>query len=542
MGRDSGRDSGQERASTPQQPPGGTPLEPLIFERSHPGRVGYRLDPLDVPEQPLGELLPARFQRRRAPRLPEVTEATAVRHYTRLSVLNHHVDRDIYPLGSCTMKYNPKANDAAAALPGFAGLHPLAPEAAVQGALALMHALSRCLAEITGLDRVSLQPAAGAQGELTGMLLARAYFADRGEQRTRVIFPDSAHGTNPASLRLAGFEPVEIRSNARGLVDLEVLGSELDDRTAAFMLTNPNTLGLFEPEILEIARRVHEAGALLYLDGANMNALVGVARPGDMGFDICHLNLHKTFSTPHGGGGPGSGPVGVRDMLEPYLPRPTIARHDDGRFALDWERPRSIGKMHSFVGNFGVLVRAYAYILSLGPEGLRENTENAVVNANYLKSRLVGAYELPYTSASLHEFVLSGSRQKAAGVRTLDIAKRLLDYGFYAPTVYFPLIVDEAIMIEPTESETVRSLDRFAEAMLEIARDVHERPELILEAPHVTPVARLDEAHAARHLRLRWTPSAGDGSATPSAAQRPTHVSEPPRPAPHRAGDGPGRA
>ncbi len=496
------------KLNTPEPSPGRieTGAEPLIFDRSVAGHVGYRLEPLDVPDIPIEDLVPAQYLRRREARFPEVTEPTVVRHFTRLSVLNHHIDRDVFPLGSCTMKYNPKANETAAALPGFAALHPLAPESAVQGALELMAQLASHLAEITGMDGVSLQPAAGAQGEFTGLLIARAYFRDRGEERTRVIFPDSAHGTNPASAAMAGFEPVEIASNARGLVDLDVLTRELDQRAAVFMVTNPNTLGLFEEEIGAIAARVHEAGALLYLDGANMNALAGVARPGDMGFDICHLNLHKTFSTPHGGGGPGAGPVGVKAMLEPYLPRPTVEQ-SGGRIVLDWDRPRSVGKVHSFFGNFGMHVRALAYILALGPDGIRECTENAVLNANYLKSLLVGEYDLPYPGASLHEFVLSGERQKALGVRTTDIAKRLLDHGFYAPTVYFPLIVPEALMIEPTESETKESLDRFAGALNDIAREAREHPEIVRDAPHSTPVRRLDEARAARELKLRWEPS-----------------------------------
>ncbi len=478
-------------------------LEPLIFERSEPGYVGYRFEPLDVDPAPLDTLIPAEYLRSTPPAFPEVTEPTVVRHYTRLSVLNHHIDRDVFPLGSCTMKYNPKANEAVAELAGFAHLHPLTPVSAAQGALAVLHELAQCLAQITGLDHVTLQPAAGAQGELTAMLMARAYFRDRGEDRQRVIFPDSAHGTNPASVALAGFEPVEISSNERGTVDLVALSAELDERTAAFMLTNPNTLGIFEKDIVEIAERVHAAGALLYLDGANMNAMCGVTRPGDMGFDMCHLNLHKTFSTPHGGGGPGAGPVGVRDFLEPYLPRPVV-RAQSGGFELDWQRPKSVGKVHAFYGNFGMHVRALAYIWALGPEGLRENTENAVLNANYLKARLAGDYDVPYPSPSLHEFVLSGVRQKRRGVRTTDIAKRLLDFGFYAPTVYFPLIVDEAIMVEPTESETLRSLDRFADAMREIAREAREAPDTVRAAPHTTPLARLDEARAARALKLSY--------------------------------------
>jgi len=486
--------------------PGGARREPLIFELSVPGHVGYRLEPLDVPDVPIEELVPKEFQRRSEPRLPEVTEPQVVRHFTRISVLNHHIDRDVFPLGSCTMKYNPKVNEAVAGLGGFANLHPLTPEQGAQGALALMADLARHLAVITGMDRVTLQPAAGAQGEFTGLLIARAYFHERGEnERNRVIFPDSAHGTNPASAAMCGFEPVEIKSNARGVVDVEALSQALDGRAAVFMVTNPNTLGLFEEDILAIAARVHEAGALLYLDGANLNALAGVTRPGDMGFDICHLNLHKTFSTPHGGGGPGSGPVGVKARLEPYLPRPTIEERG-GRYILDWNRPRSVGKVHSFYGNFGMHVRALAYILALGPDGLREATENAVLNANYLKSLLVGDFDLPYDGPSLHEFVLSGDRQKEHGVRTADMAKRLLDHGFYAPTVYFPLIVHEALMIEPTESETKESLDRFAAALIDIAREARENPAVLHEAPHSTPVRRLDEARAARELKLRWQP------------------------------------
>ena len=486
-------------------------VERSIFERSEPGHVGYRFEPLDVPEQALDQILPAAQLRKQVPRFPEVTEATVVRHFTRLSVLNHHIDRDVYPLGSCTMKYNPKVNELAAGMPGFAAMHPLAPPRAAQGCLEVMDLLRRCLIEITGLDGITLQPAAGAQGEFTAMLMARAYFADRREDRRRVIFPDSAHGTNPASVSLAGFEPVEIKSNERVLVDREALGRELDDRTAAFMLTNPNTLGLFEEEIVDIAAMVHEAGGLLYLDGANMNAMVGVTRPGDMGFDMCHLNLHKTFSTPHGGGGPGAGPVGFRDFLEPYQPRPTIERRDGGSFDLDWQRPKSVGKVHSFLGNFGMHVRALAYILALGPDGLRENTENAVLNANYLKALLREHFDLPYESASLHEFVLSGNRQKKRGVRTTDIGKRLLDYGFYSPTVYFPLIVEEAIMVEPTESEARSSLDRFALAMIAIAKEVESDPDLVRDAPHTTPVARLDEARAAKELKLRWHPPETNG-------------------------------
>jgi glycine dehydrogenase subunit 2 len=434
-----------------------------------------------------------------------VPEHEAVRHYTEISLKNHHVDRGLYPLGSCTMKYNPKANEATARLPGFAGLHPFAPGEAVQGALELMHELGEMLKEIAGLDAVSLQPAAGAQGELTGVFLMRAYHRKRGDgERRRVLIPDSAHGTNPATVALADMEVVELASNEEGRLDLDALEGALDDELAGVMLTNPNTLGVFESDIEEISRRVHEAGGLMYMDGANLNALMGLTRPGEMGYDIVHFNLHKTFSTPHGGGGPGSGPVAVRDDLEPFLPVPSVEARDGG-YALEWDRPDSIGKIHGFYGNFGVLVRAYTYIRMLGREGIRETAEAAVLNNAYVSARMSERYPLPY-GRGLHESVYSGKRLKAEhGVRTMDVAKRLLDYGFHAPTIYFPLIVDEALMTEPTETETREELDRFVQAMEAIAREAAEAPERVTSAPHTTPVRRMDEGRAGRQLDVRWS-------------------------------------
>jgi glycine dehydrogenase subunit 2 len=465
------------------------------------------LAPLDVPAT-AAAAVPENLRRQAPLGLPEVSEPAVVRHFTNLSVLNHHVDRDLYPLGSCTMKYNPKINDRMASLPGFALLHPLTPVEGSQGALALMWELEKALAEITGLPAVSLQPAAGAQGELTAMLMARAYHRERGEERDEVIIPDSAHGTNPASVRLAGMKTVEVKSNPQGKVDLAVLEDALGPRTAAVMLTNPNTLGIFETEIEAVSEASHAAGALMYLDGANMNALVGLTRPGDMGFDMMHLNLHKTFSTPHGGGGPGSGPIAVSEELRDYLPVPVI-RNLGHRFELEHHRPRSVGRVHGFVGNFGILVRALTYVLSLGATGLREVSRNAILNANYLMHRLAPAYAVKYPGPCMHEFVISAVRQKEHGVRAADISKRLLDHGFHAPTTYFPLIVEEALMIEPTESEGLQTLDRFVEVMLEIAREAAEDPDRVREAPHTTPVQRPDEALAARKPKLKWAPDPG---------------------------------
>jgi glycine dehydrogenase subunit 2 len=459
----------------------------------------------DVPGGGLDELLPAEALREQAPRLPEVPEHEVVRHYTELSLKNHHVDRALYPLGSCTMKYNPKVNEATARLAGFGGLHPFTPQESAQGALHLMYDLGEILREITGMDAITLQPAAGAQGEMTGVFLMRAYHRARQDAARRVVLtPDSAHGTNPATVALAGYELVELPSDKTGRVDMNALREALGPHVAGMMLTNPNTLGVFESEVEEIANLVHEAGGLMYMDGANLNALVGVARPGDMGYDVVHLNLHKTFSTPHGGGGPGSGPVAVKALLEPYLPYPRVERGDEG-FYLEWDTPESIGKLHSFYGNFGVMVRAYTYIRMLGREGLRETADAAVLNNAYLSARLADTYPLPY-GRGMHESVYSGSElKKAHGVKTMDVAKRLLDYGFHAPTVYFPLNVAEALMTEPTETETKEELDRYADAMLEIAREAADDPELVTSAPHVTPVRRLDEAGAARDLDLRWT-------------------------------------
>jgi glycine dehydrogenase subunit 2 len=480
--------------------------EKLIFELSSPGRRGTRLPKLDVPARPLEEFLPEESRRSEPPPLPQVSEADVVRHFTRLSALNHHVDRGFYPLGSCTMKYNPKFHEILARLPGLAGLHPLQPLPTVQGALRLIYRLGRWLCEIAGLEEVTLQPAAGAHGELTGLLMIRALLTDRGNPRTKVIIPDSAHGTNPASARIAGYQVIQVPSNEQGQVDLEALRKVLDDQVAALMLTVPNTLGLFEPQITEIAQLVHGVGGLMYMDGANLNALLGHVRPGDMGFDVVHFNLHKTFSAPHGGGGPGSGPVGVKGELIPYLPVPVVVERDKGSYVLETDRPKSIGKVQAFYGNFGVMVKAYAYIRQLGPEGLQRVSENAIINANYLMRRLQPIYDLTYSGHCQHEFVLSGKKFRAHEVRTLDIAKRLLDFGVHAPTIYFPLIVPEALMIEPTETESRESLNAFVDALAHIAREAESDPLSLKTAPHNTPVARVDEVKAAQDLKLRWQP------------------------------------
>lgn len=479
--------------------------EPLIIELSAPGRTGISLPPMDVPEKRPEDVIPKGLLRTVPPELPEVAEVDVVRHFVRLSQRNHGVDVGFYPLGSCTMKYNPKVNEDVAALPGFTRVHPLQPEETTQGALKLMYELSQYLAEIAGMDAVTLQPAAGAHGELTGMLIIKAYHRSRGdEKRTKVIVPDSSHGTNPATASLAGLEVVTIKSDTRGGVDLDELKAALSDEVAALMLTNPNTLGLFDENILEIARLVHEAGGLVYYDGANVNAILGIARPGDMGFDVVHFNLHKTFATPHGGGGPGSGPVGVKKELEKFLPVPVVVKDGD-MYRLDYDRPESIGKIKSFYGNFGVMVKAYAYIRSMGPDGLKEVSENAVLNANYLMKRLKDHYYLPYDRICKHEFVLSGKWQVEHGVHTGDIAKALLDYGYHAPTIYFPLIVEEAIMIEPTETESLETLDGFVDAMVEIAELAKNDPEKVKGAPYTMVVGRLDDVRAARQPDLRWS-------------------------------------
>jgi len=478
--------------------------ESLLFDKTSEGRKGYSLPPADVPEKPLDQLLPSEVLRKIPARLPECSELDVLRHYTRLSVLNHHVEKDFYPLGSCTMKYNPKVNENAARLEGFASIHPLQPESTVQGAMRLMADLSDCLCRIAGMDAVTLQPAAGAHGEMTGIKIVRAFHEDSGTSRRFVLLPDSAHGTNPASAAISGYETVTIRSGPSGLIDLADLRSKLNPDVACLMLTNPNTLGLFESNIREIARMVHGEGALLYMDGANLNALLGIALPGDMGFDVMHFNLHKTFSTPHGGGGPGSGPVGVRSHLEPYLPVPVVTRSRDGSCSFDFDRPKSIGKMTGFWGNFGVMVRAYAYIRMMGADGLRQVSENAVLNANYLMRLLEKRFTLPHPGPPMHEFVLSGDNLASNGIKTLDIAKRLLDFGFHAPTVYFPLIVHEAIMIEPTETESKETLDAFAQAMESVHREAETSPQTLLTAPHTTPVGRLNEGLAARALNVRY--------------------------------------
>jgi len=476
----------------------------LIFEISTPGRIGYSLPEMDVTEVSLDDILPAEYIRAEEAELPEVSELDIMRHYTALSKRNHGVDSGFYPLGSCTMKYNPKINENVARLNGFAHIHPYQEAKTVQGALELMYDLQEHLIEITGMDQVTLQPAAGAHGEWTGLMMIRAYHEANGETgRTKVIVPDSAHGTNPASATVAGLETVTVKSDENGLVDLEDLKRVVGADTAALMLTNPNTLGLFEESILDIAKIVHDAGGKLYYDGANLNAVLSKARPGDMGFDVVHLNLHKTFTGPHGGGGPGSGPVGVKEELIPFLPKPIVTKQGD-QYVLDYDRPQSIGRVKPYYGNFGINVRAYTYIRSMGPDGLKAVTENAVINANYMMRRLAPFYDLPYDRHCKHEFVLSGRRQKKLGVRTLDIAKRLLDFGYHPPTIYFPLNVEEGMMIEPTETESKETLDAFIDAMIQIAKEAEESPEIVQEAPHTTVVKRLDETLAARKPVLRY--------------------------------------
>jgi glycine dehydrogenase subunit 2 len=473
----------------------------LIFDLTSPGRVGARVPELTVPEDAsLGEI--KGLLRDDLP-LPEVSETEVVRHYVALSRKNYHIDQGFYPLGSCTMKYNPKTNEDAAAMAGFAGLHPLTPESRAQGALGVMHVLGEYLLDLTGFDDLTLQPAAGAHGELTALMMIKAYFADKGEARDVVLTPDSAHGTNPASAAMVGMKVNEIKSNAAGRVDLAHLKELLSDKTACVMITNPNTLGIFEDDILEITKMVHAAGAFVYMDGANMNALLGRARPGDMGFDVMHLNLHKTFSTPHGGGGPGAGPVLVTSALAPYLPVPRVEKNG-AKYRWKYDHPKSIGKVHGQYGNFGMLVRALTYCLSFGVEGLTRISGIAVLNANYLRERLKGAFAEPYKAPRcMHEFVLSGTPLKEHGLRTMDVAKRLLDYGFHAPTIYFPLIVEEALMIEPTESESKETLDAFVDAMKAILDEVEKNPEMVKTSPHTTPVRRLDETKAARQPVLK---------------------------------------
>jgi glycine dehydrogenase subunit 2 len=520
--------------------------EALLFEISSPGKYAYKLPPLDVPAVDAAALLGA-AHREKSAELPELSEIEIVRHFTRLSTWNYAIDLGMYPLGSCTMKYNPRVNEYVARIEGLAEAHPYRPESLAQGVLEVVDLLERCLREITGMDAITLQPAAGAHGELTGILLVRAWHESNGNARSKVLIPDSAHGTNPASAAICGYTVETLKSNAEGGIDLEALARQVDEETAALMLTNPSTIGVFESQIEKIAEILHAKGALLYMDGANMNALVGKARPGDFGVDVMHLNLHKTFSTPHGGGGPGSGPVACKAFLEPFLPIPVLVRVEKGtkspdagtwesegadsssagtpsmfrapssprsstdkvesrnsRLTWEYNRPQSIGRVRAFYGNVGMFIRALAYILANGPDGLRQTTEDAVLNANYIRAKLEDIYELPYKTASMHEVVFSDKRQAALGVKTGDIAKRLIDYGFHPYTVSFPMIVHGALMIEPTESESLEELDQFIAAMRSIAREVEETPELVKTAPHSTRVSRLDEVQAARKPILRW--------------------------------------
>lgn len=477
-------------------------MEKLIFEKSADGRKGYTLPKSDVPAT---NSIPEKFKRKEDARLPEVSEIEVSRHFQKLSHQNFNIEGGMYPLGSCTMKYNPKVNEKTAALVGFSGLHPHTPEKNTQGALQLMYELGEELMNITGLQGVSLQPAAGSAGELTGIYLFKKYFETRGEsERNTILVPESAHGTNPASAAIGGFKIQTVKTNSRGTTDLEDLKLKVGNHVAGFMVTNPSTVGLFERDIVEVSKIIREAGGLMYMDGANLNALLSLARPGDMKFDCVHINLHKTFSTPHGGGGPGAGPVCVSERVKDFLPVPQIVKEDDN-YKLDFGPENSIGKMHGFFGNFGVLVRAYTYIRMHGAEGLRRISENAVINANYVFARIKDHFEVPYDEYFMHEFIISGNKQKKlAGVTTRDIAKRLLDYGYHAPTVYFPLVVPEAMLVEPTETENKQNLDGFADAMIAIAKEVETNPEIVKNAPHSTEIKRVDEAKAAREINIRY--------------------------------------
>jgi glycine dehydrogenase subunit 2 len=480
--------------------------EGLIFERSSPGKKAYRLPELDVPEIDPAELL-GEAAREDLGAMPEVSEIEIIRHFTRISTWNYGVDTGLYPLGSCTMKYNARVNEYVARLEGLGGAHPYQPEKLSQGALKILKLLSDSLLDITGMEAITLQPAAGAHGEMTGILLVRAYLESLGNSRKKILIPDSAHGTNPATAAICGYAVENLKSNSSGMVDVASLAAQMNEDVAALMLTNPNTLGIFEEEIHKIADLMHAKGGLLYMDGANMNALVGKTRPGDFGVDVMHLNLHKTFSTPHGGGGPGSGPVACKKILEPFLPVPVVVTKQDGSLGFDYERPHAIGRVRAFYGNFGMHVRALAYIMANGPEGLRQTTEDAVLNANYIRKKLDGVFDLPYSTPTMHETVFSDRLQTRHGIKTGDIAKRLIDYGFHPYTVSFPLIVHGALMIEPTESESKDELDLFIEAMRAIAQEAEQEPNVILEAPHTTRVSRLDEVAAARKPVLRWKPT-----------------------------------
>jgi len=495
------------RKSTPHV----TQNEELIFERSSPGRIGYNLPELDVPNVELVSALGAENVRDPIAEFPEVSEMDVVRHFTRLSTWNYSIDAGLYPLGSCTMKYNPRINERVAQLESIANSHPLAPEPLVQGNLEILKTLSDLLAEVTGMDAVSFQPPAGASGELTGVMMIRACLTERGNPRQTILIPDSAHGTNPASAAIAGYRVQSLQSNARGCISLEELDGAMTENVAALMLTNPNTLGIFEKEILQITELVHQRGGFVYMDGANMNALMGLTRPGDFGVDVMHMNLHKTMSTPHGGGGPGAGPVLVKQILEPYLPYPTVAVNSEGKYSFDYDRPKSVGKVKAFYGNFGTLVRALCYVLANGAEGLKEASSVAILNANYIKHHLRDSYDLPYDEPVLHEVVFSNKRQTKHHLSVMDIAKRLMDYGFHPPTVAFPLIVPGALMIEPTETEGRQELDLFIEAMKAIAEEAENNPDLLRHAPHTTRLKRLDEVQAARRPILRWNPKASLG-------------------------------
>jgi glycine dehydrogenase subunit 2 len=494
------------RTTTGKVRPHQTQNEALVFEKSAPGKCAYKLPPLDVPAIDTKQLLGS-AAREVPPQLPELSEIEIIRHFTRLSTWNYSIDLGMYPLGSCTMKYNPRVNEAVARVEGLAEAHPYRPDSLAQGILEVIDLLQRCLIEITGMDAITLQPAAGAHGEFTGILLVRAWHESQGNARKKILIPDSAHGTNPATAAICGYQVENLKSNAEGGIDLEALARQVDEETAALMLTNPSTIGVFESQIAKIADILHAKGALLYMDGANMNALVGKARPGDFGVDVMHLNLHKTFSTPHGGGGPGSGPVACKAFLEPFLPTPVLIQNKNGAKSWNYDRPQSIGRVRAFYGNTGMFIRALAYILANGPDGLRQTTEDAVLNANYIRNKLEDLYELPYQTGSMHEVVFSDKRQAALGVKTGDIAKRLIDYGFHPYTVSFPMIVHGALMIEPTESESLEELDLFIAAMRSIAKEAEETPELVKSAPHSTRVSRLDEVQAARKPILRWKPA-----------------------------------
>ncbi len=480
--------------------------EELIFELSSPGKKAYKLPPLDVPAVDHKKLL-GQDAREDLGHMPEVSEIEIIRHFTRLSTWNYAIDLGMYPLGSCTMKYNARVNEVVARIAGLAEAHPYQPAKISQGALRIMKTLSDCLIDITGMDAITLQPAAGAHGEMTGILLMRAYLQSKGNPRKKILIPDSAHGTNPATAAICGYAVENLKSNDKGMVDIGALAAQMNEDVAGLMLTNPNTLGIFEQEIHKIADILHDKGGLLYMDGANMNALVGKTRPGDFGVDVMHMNLHKTFSTPHGGGGPGSGPVACKKILEPFLPQPIIIEKPDGTLAFEYNRPQSVGRVRMFFGNFGMHVRALAYIMANGPDGLRQTTEDAVLNANYIRKKLEGHYDLPYKTPSMHEVVFSDHLQTKKGVKTGDVAKRLIDYGFHPYTVSFPLVVHGALMIEPTESESLEELNLLVDAMKSIAKEVEEDPEMVKNAPHTTRISRLDETAAARKPILRWKPA-----------------------------------